>query len=60
MPGSPGVVLIPLGRLQTSPVSLLARGALLIDYPRTLTGDIYGRPKRRAEKVKKAQEASQA
>jgi hypothetical protein len=52
--------LIPLGRLQTSPVSLLARGALLIDYPRTLTGDINGRPKRRAEKVKKAQEASQA
>ena len=28
MPGLPGVVLIPLGRLATSPISLLARGAV--------------------------------
>ncbi len=30
MPGSPGMVLIPLGRLQASPKPLLAHGALLL------------------------------
>ncbi len=49
MPGFPGVVLIPLGRLQTSPIPLLARGALLPRHLHPRTGDIHGRPKRRAE-----------
>ena len=61
MPGFPGVVLIPLGRLQTSPIPLLARGALLFHHPHPRTGEYHGRPKRRAEKVQaKPQEASQA
>ena len=40
MPGFPGVVLIPLGRLQTSPILLLARGALLFhdQHPAAETG----------------------
>jgi transposase len=33
MPGFPGVVLIPLGRLQTSSIPLLARGALSFHHP---------------------------
>ena len=60
MPGFPGVVLIPLGRLQTSPIPLLARGALLFRHPHPRTGDIHGRPKRRAQEANQAQEASQA
>ena len=54
MPGFPGVVLIPLGRLQTSPIPLLARGALLFHHPHPPTGGIHGRPKRRAEKAKQS------
>src|SRR5271166_3136412 len=38
LPGFPGVVLIPLGRLRTSPILLLARGALL-------SHDQYPQPK---------------
>jgi hypothetical protein len=58
MPGFPGVVLIPLGRLQMSPIPLLARGALLFHRPHPPAGGIHGTPKRRAEKANKAQEAS--
>ena len=42
MPGSPGVVLIPLGRLQTFPISLLAHGALLFDHLHPRVGDNNG------------------
>ena len=42
-----GMVLIPLGRLQTSPIPLLARVALWFQHPHPRTGDIHGRPKRR-------------
>ena len=58
--GFSGVVLIPLGRLQMSPIPLLARGGLLFHRPHPPTGGIHGTPKRRAEKANKAQEASQA
>src|SRR5271157_5668697 len=47
MPGFPGMVLIPLGRLSTSPIPLLARVALWFQHPHPRTGDIHGRPKRR-------------
>src|SRR5271157_1083088 len=60
MPGFPGVVLIPLGRLQTSPIPLLARGALLFQHPHPRTGEIHGRPKRRAQEANHVQDASQA
>ena len=51
MPGFPGVAFIPLGRLQTSPIPLLARGALLPRHLHPRTGDIHGRPKRRAQEA---------
>ena len=45
--GFSGVVLIPLGRLQTFPKTLLVRGALLFHHERPRTGDEnHGRPKR--------------
>jgi len=45
--GFSGMVLIPLGRLQASPKTLLARGALLFHQPHPRTGDTnHGRPLR--------------
>ena len=60
MAGFPGMVLIPLGRLQPSPIPLLARGALLFHRAHPPTGGIDGTSKRRTERIKKAQEAGQA
>ena len=60
LPGFPGVVLIPPGRLPTSPIPLLARVALLFQHPHPRTGDIHGRPKRRAQDASPAQQANQA
>ncbi len=43
MPGFPGVVLIPLGRLLTSPIPLLARVALWFHHPHLRAGHIQAR-----------------
>src|SRR5271157_5888770 len=43
MPGFPGVVLIPLGRLSTSPIPLLARVALWFHHPHVRAGYIHTR-----------------
>ena len=43
MPGFPGVVLIPLGRLPTSPIPLLARVALWFHHPHRRAGHIHAR-----------------
>ena len=51
--GFSGVVLIPLGRLQTSPKPLLARDACWFHHLRPQTGGIHGCSKRRAEKTQK-------
>ena len=58
LPDFPGVVLIPLGRLSTSPIPLLARGTLWFQHPHPRTGDIHGRPKRRAQDASPAQEVA--
>src|SRR5271165_5073301 len=58
LPGFPGVVLIPLGRLSTSPIPLLARVALWFHHPHLRAGDIHGRPKRRAQDASPAQEVA--
>ena len=42
MPGFPGVVLIPLGRLQTLTNPLLARGALLFHHLHARAADNRG------------------
>ena len=47
----PGLVLIPLGRLQTFPIPLLARVAPLFHHAHSPIGGIHGRPKRRTQKV---------
>ena len=43
VPGFPGVVLIPLGRLPTSPIPLLARVALWFHHPHLRAGHIHAR-----------------
>src|SRR5208283_10698 len=43
LPGFPGVVLIPLGRLSTSPIPLLARVALWFHHPHLRAGYIHAR-----------------
>ena len=43
MPGFPGAVLIPLGRLQTFPILLLARGPLWFHHPHLRAGHIHAR-----------------
>jgi len=43
MPGFPGVVLIPLGTLPTSPIPLLARVALWFHPPHLRAGHIHAR-----------------
>ena len=43
MPGFPGEVLIPLGRLQTFPILLLARGPLWFHHPHLRAGHIHAR-----------------
>ena len=43
LPGFPGVVLIPLGRLPTSPIPLLARVALWFHHPHLRAGYIHAR-----------------
>ena len=43
MPGFPGAVLIPLGRLQTFPILLLARGPLWFHHLHLRAGHIHAR-----------------
>ncbi len=43
VPGFPGVVLIPLGRLPTSPIPLLARVALWFHHPHLRAGHVQAR-----------------
>ena len=50
----------PVGETSNVPDTLLARGALLIQHPHPRSGDIHGRPERRAQEANQAQEAGQA
>ena len=55
MPGFPGVVLIPLGRLQIVPDTPLGSRRLVVSVARTPpAGGIHGSPKPRAEKAKES------
>ena len=58
MPGFPGVVLIPLGRLPTSPIPLLARVALWFHHPHLRAGHIHAR--RLSESIEPVAIAGQA
>ena len=51
LPGFPGVVLIPLGRLSTSPIPLLARVALWFHHPHRRAGCIHARRLRESIKA---------
>ena len=50
-PGFPGVVLIPLGRLSTSPIPLLARVALWFHHPHRRAGYVHTRRLRESIKA---------
>src|SRR5271157_4693225 len=58
MPGFPGVVLIPLGTLPTSPIPLLARVALWFHPPHLRAGHIHAR--RLSESIEAVAIAQQA
>ena len=58
MPGFPGVVLIPLGRLPTSPIPLLARVALWFHHPHLRAGHVHAR--RKSESIEAVAIARQA
>src|SRR5208283_1259900 len=59
MAGLAVVVLIPLGRLQTFPIPLLARGTSFLQSPHPPTGDVHGRPNEEPKKPTRPKKPAQ-